>query len=111
MRALATRKHNLICASWKAGAAATIVMASGGYPGDYEKGKEIQGVEDVGDIIVFHAGTKREGEKLLTAGGRVLNVTATGTNLQDALSKAYVGVAQISFEGAQYRSDIGRRSL
>lgn len=97
--------------AWKEGAAATIVMASGGYPGDYEKGKEIRGVEDVGDIVVFHAGTKRDGEKLLTSGGRVLNVTATGRDLQDALTKAYEGVSQISFEGAQYRKDIGKKSL
>ncbi len=97
--------------SWKSGAAACIVVASGGYPGEYEKGKEIVLPEDAEKLVVFHAGTKRDGEKLLTSGGRVLNVTAIGRTLTEALSKVYEGVSQVSFEGAQYRRDIGAKSL
>jgi len=99
---------------WKDLSACTIVLASGGYPEKYEKGKEISGIESAEmetDIIVFHAGTKEEGGKLLTNGGRVLGVTATGENLEKALEKAYNAVKKISFEGMQYRKDIGRKLL
>ena len=95
---------------WNEGAVACIVMASGGYPGAYEKGKEIRGAEGaMGEgVVVFHAGTKRSGTgALITNGGRVLNVTALGTDLKDARARAYEGVEQISFEGSQYRKDIG----
>lgn len=94
---------------WKEDRAVCVVMASGGYPGDYEKGKEIFGLGDVDeDIVVFHAGTKL-GEKgeILTAGGRVLGVTATGKTHDEARAKAFDNVKKISFEGAQYRNDIG----
>jgi len=96
---------------WSEDSAACIILASSGYPGTYEKGKEITGIsaaEEMEDTVVFHAGTKREGERLLTNGGRVLNVTATGPSLQDALKKAYEVVEKISFDGMQYRKDIGR---
>ncbi len=96
---------------WKQGAVACIAMASAGYPGAYEKGKEIQGVEDQGEIVVFQAGTKRENGVLRTNGGRVLYVTAIGTDLTSALEAAYAGVKKISFEGAQYRTDIGAKVL
>ncbi len=99
-----------ISLEWNEGAVACVVMASGGYPSAYEKGKEIQGVGDASDAhtVVFHAGTKRdEAGVLRTNGGRVLNVTATGTDLTEALANAYAGVAKISFEDAQFRSDIG----
>ncbi len=92
--------------------AITVVMASGGYPGDYPKGKEIMGLNAKGDgIIVFHAGTKREGNRCVTSGGRVLNVTAVGESLRDARDRAYEHIRRISFEGAHYRKDIAYRAL
>ncbi len=98
---------------WKKGAVACVVMASGGYPGAYEKGKEITGLKEAerDETVVFHAGTAREGDTFVTNGGRVLNVTATGDTLKEALAEAYRGVEGISFEGAQYRTDIGKKAL
>ncbi len=96
---------------WKAGASACVVLASGGYPGKFETGKEIHGLEDAGklpDAKVLHAGTKRAGEKIVTSGGRVLGVTATGRSLPEALKKAYEGVGKIQFDGMHYRKDIGK---
>jgi phosphoribosylamine--glycine ligase len=95
--------------AWSDERAVCVVMASGGYPGPYEKGKEITGLSDVDEgIVVFHAGTKfGAGGEILTAGGRVLGVTATGTTHEEARAKAYENVAKISFEGTYSRSDIG----
>jgi len=87
------------------------VLASGGYPGKFETGKEIFGLDDAGklaDVKVLHAGTKRLGEKILTSGGRVLGVTATGKSLPEALKKAYEGVGKSQFGGMHYRKDIGK---
>lgn len=98
---------------WKNGYAVSVVLASKGYPGNYEKGLEITGTEEVKnmeDIVLFHAGTKLIGRKLLTSGGRVLNVTAYAQTLEDAIKKAYRAVERIHFPGMQYRSDIGRRA-
>ncbi len=88
-----------------------VIMASGGYPGPYKKGLPIKGAEDDfgPDVYVFHAGTRRRGEEILTAGGRVLGVTALGASLAEARAKAYSAVSRIEFEGAHYRTDIGRR--
>jgi phosphoribosylamine--glycine ligase len=100
--------------SWRPGACATVVMASPGYPGAYPKGLPISGVEDalaLDDVMVFHAGTERRNGALVTAGGRVLDVTAMGGDLPSALKNAYAGVERIHFEGAQYRRDIGSASL
>ncbi len=97
---------------WSQQAAACVVLASNGYPGNYEKGFEISGIEDAesdSNVVVFHAGTKLEGEKLLTNGGRVLGVTALGENLQEALSKAYEAASKIEFQGKYCRKDIGFR--
>eukprot|EP00468_Gymnochlora_sp_CCMP2014_P008804 CAMPEP_0167755574 /NCGR_PEP_ID=MMETSP0110_2-20121227/8905_1 /TAXON_ID=629695 /ORGANISM="Gymnochlora sp., Strain CCMP2014" /LENGTH=662 /DNA_ID=CAMNT_0007641587 /DNA_START=65 /DNA_END=2055 /DNA_ORIENTATION=- len=92
--------------------AATVVAASGGYPIKYKKGMEIEGTENVkNDAIVFHAGTKRTNGKLYTNGGRVLAVTGTGKSLGEALGMAYAGMDKITFEGIQYRKDIGHRAL
>lgn len=91
-----------------------VVMASGGYPGSYEKGKEITGIaaaEREPGVKVFHAGTRLEGGALVTAGGRVLNVTATGATLPEAIARAYAAVDQITFEKAHCRRDIGRKAL
>jgi phosphoribosylamine--glycine ligase len=98
---------------WNEGACVSIVMASGGYPGPYEKGLVISGLDDaeVGGALVFHAGTAlREGE-VVTNGGRVLNVTATGDNIPGAIRNAYQAVRQIRFKGAHYRGDIGQKAL
>lgn len=90
------------------GAAVCVVMASGGYPEHYEKGKEISGLEEVSDgVAVFHAGTKLENGKFYTSGGRVLGVVAKGADMQAARKIAYENVEKIHFEGAQYRKDIG----
>lgn len=95
------------------GAAVCIVMASGGYPGEYQTGKVIGGLEQTGkrsDAIVFHAGTTRTDQGIVTAGGRVLGVTGLGETLPAAIDAAYAAVSEISFEGAHYRRDIGRRA-
>lgn len=92
--------------------AITVVMASGGYPGKYEKGKSITGLDAVAeDIIVFHAGTRREGGRILTSGGRVLNVTACADTLMQARERVYQEIKKISFEGAFFRADIAHRAI
>ncbi|HLP52029.1 MAG TPA: phosphoribosylamine--glycine ligase [Chitinophagales bacterium] len=89
-------------------AAATVIVASGGYPEDYEKGKEITGLEDTGDdAIVFHAGTKADGDKIVTNGGRVLAVTSFGKTIQDAVVSSNKAIGNIYFPGKYYRKDIG----
>jgi phosphoribosylamine--glycine ligase len=89
----------------------TLSMVSGGYPGDYEKGKEIQGLEKPSDAIFFHAGTKRKDQKILTDGGRVISATGLGNNLYSARAKAYEGASQLHWEGLYYRKDIGQDLL
>jgi phosphoribosylamine--glycine ligase len=99
---------------WASSAAVCVVMASGGYPGSYEKGKPITGLDDVaGDpnVVVFHAGTRLDGDRLVTAGGRVLGVTARGRTLEAAIETAYNAVEMIQFDGAYYRRDIGAKAL
>jgi len=94
--------------------AATVVMASKGYPESYETGKEITGLEksqNQNDLMVFHAGTTSENGKLVTSGGRVISVSALGDSLKSALDKSYEAIKQIDFEGAYYRKDIGHRAL
>lgn len=94
---------------WSEKRAVTVVLASGGYPGDYEKGKVITGLEDVDDdVVVFHAGTKFDNGNIVTSGGRVLGVTATGATNDEARARAFENVKRISFEGAHFRNDIGR---
>ncbi len=96
---------------WYDGAAACVVMASGGYPVAYKKGIEISGLDENGQAdgaVVYHAGTKYENGKFYTSGGRVLGVTAKAPTLDEALEKAYSAVKKISFEGAHCRTDIGR---
>ncbi|MBQ6949789.1 MAG: phosphoribosylamine--glycine ligase [Firmicutes bacterium] len=93
---------------WGERRAVTVVLASEGYPGSYPKGREITGLGDVDeDIVVFHAGTKFADDKIVTAGGRVLCVTATGATHDEARAKAFANVEKIHFEGAQFRRDIG----
>jgi len=89
-----------------------VVMASGGYPGKYEKGKEIFGLDEIDDpdVVVFHAGTKRVDGKVVTSGGRVLGVTALGEDFSEAQSKAYSAVERIRWDGVHYRTDIGDKA-
>jgi phosphoribosylamine---glycine ligase len=85
----------------------TVMLVSGGYPGSYEKGKVISGLDNTFDSIVFHAGTKKDGDDVLTNGGRVLAVSAWGNTMKDALSRSYRNAELLSFEGSYYRTDIG----
>jgi phosphoribosylamine---glycine ligase len=96
------------------GVAVCVVMASAGYPGAVQKGKVICGLEEAArlpDTKIFHAGTAREGDKIVTAGGRVLGVTALGGTLAEARDRAYLAVRKIQFDGAQFRRDIGAKGL
>lgn len=98
---------------WEKGYSLCVVMASGGYPGEYRKGFEIQGIEDVEDenLVVFHAGTEFRDGKFFTSGGRVLGVTGKGKTLKEAFERAYRAVERIRWEGVHYRKDIGMRGL
>lgn len=96
---------------WSSEPATCVVMASGGYPGIFKSGEKITGIEDVDGAVVFHAGTKRVGGDLVTAGGRVLGVTATGKDLASSMKAAYAAVDKIHFAGMHYRKDIGNRGL
>ena len=105
---------------WDERACVSVVMASGGYPGEYEKGMEITGLDEangLNDVVVFHAGTKLgtrstdEGKLFLTNGGRVLNVTALGNDIKDAIGNCYNAVGNIHFDGMHYRKDIGSRAI
>lgn len=114
LEAVANGKLADIEIKWKDDAAVCVVMASGGYPGKYEKGKEIKGLENFkgrDDAVVFHAGTTEKSGKVLTNGGRVLGVTALGKDIPEAIANAYKVVDGVTFEGAHYRSDIGKKAL
>jgi phosphoribosylamine--glycine ligase len=96
--------------------AVCVVLASGGYPGVFATGKEITGVDAVAGregIIAFHAGTRRDGDRLVTAGGRVLGITAVSHSgsLREAVSSVYAAVSAVTFEGMHYRRDIAHRAL
>lgn len=114
MDAIWEEKLDKLDIKWSDKSCACVVMASGGYPEKYETGKVISGLDESGQCsgaYVYHAGTKLENGEFLTAGGRVLGVTATGNDLREALDKAYKAVGGISFEKAHYRHDIGARAL
>ena len=99
---------------WDTRAAVCIVLAAGGYPGNYERGKVIRGLERLRgwrDGMVFHAGTARRDGDVTTNGGRVLGVTALGADVGAAVDEAYRAVAQIEWDGMHYRRDIGRRAV
>jgi len=97
--------------AWSPDPATCVVMASGGYPGAYPTGEKITGIEDVNGAVVFHAGTKREGDDLVTSGGRVLGVTASGKDLRSSIDVAYKAVDKIKFNGMHCRRDIGSKGL
>ncbi len=108
MYATSTKNLKDISVKWNDDTVCTLVLASGGYPGSYPKGLEIKNLDKLDDdIIVFHAGTKIVDNKLLTNGGRVLNICAKGNNLQEARAKVYKAAEVIDFEGKYYRKDIG----
>jgi len=98
---------------WSAKPAVCVVLVSGGYPGHYEKGRVISGIEaaEATGAVVFHAGTKLSGGDIVTNGGRVLGVTALGDGIADAVKNAYKAVACISWNGMEYRKDIAHRAL
>lgn len=99
---------------WEPGSCVGVVLASGGYPGEFQIGKEIQGLDqfkDRRDLLVFHAGTKKNKDQYVSWGGRVLNVVGLGVNLEGGLKRAYEAIHAISFEGMVYRKDIGFRAL
>jgi len=107
-------KLNSVSLNWSDKAALTVVMAAKGYPGTVQKGSEIHGLdkaEALDDVIVFHAGTKQDGEKIIANGGRVLNVTALGKTIADAQAKAYDAVSRIDWPEGFYRRDIGWRAV
>jgi phosphoribosylamine---glycine ligase len=100
-------------AQWEAPAAVCVVLAAGGYPGSYAKGAEIHGLDaaaQVDGVDIFHAGTARQGRSVVTAGGRVLSVSARGASIEQAAERAYAAAALVRFEGMQYRRDIGWRA-
>jgi len=99
---------------WHDDAAVCVVLASGGYPGSYETGLPIDGLEEAGreeGVVVFHAGTAARGGRIVTAGGRVLGVTARGATVREAVDRSYRAAAKIGFQGMHYRRDIAHRAL
>lgn len=113
---LAVAKGDLggIALEWHDKAAVCVVMAAGGYPADYRKGDPIRGLDEAAaleELFVFHAGTTRRDGEVVTAGGRVLGVTALGGTVREAIDRAYQGVGAIDWEGVHYRKDIGAKAL
>lgn len=114
IEAIIDERLNTIKLKWSKKPAVAVVIASGGYPGHYEKGKIINGLDKASSLpqtIIFHAGTKKQDSNIITSGGRVLAVTSLADTLDDAISTAYKAVNMIQFEGAHYRKDIGAKAL
>jgi len=111
--ATAAGKLDSVPITWYDKKAVCVVMASGGYPGNYQKGKVITGIDEAEKTgaIVFHAGTETKDGQIVTSGGRVLGVTAVGDSYNECIDRAYAGVKEISFDGAHFRNDIGARLL
>ena len=108
MYAVSTKTLNTVDVKWKEDHVACLVLASGGYPGSYPKGKVITGFENVkDDIVIFHAGTALKDGDIVTNGGRVLNICALGSSLEETRQKVYEAAEVIEFEGKYYRKDIG----
>jgi phosphoribosylamine--glycine ligase len=114
MQAVIDQELDRIRLSWSKDSCVCVVVSSDGYPGEYQRGKEIIGLDELKNkkgVIVFHAGTKLENGKILTSGGRVLGVTGLGNTIKEALDKTYQVVERINFEGMQYRRDIGQKAI
>ena len=112
MQAVENKTLDQLTVEWHDGAAACVILASGGYPSHYEKGKEITIPDTLpANVTVYHAGSKLAEGKLVTSGGRVLGVTASAPTLKEALADAYAAAEQVHFDGAFMRHDIGRRAL
>lgn len=114
MYAVIDERLKEITIEWDKKAAVCVVMAAGGYPGDYRKGDEIKGLDDAArtdGAMVFHAGTSNYRGMVVTNGGRVLGVTALGSDIREAINKAYQAVSKITWNGVHYRKDIGRRAI
>jgi phosphoribosylamine--glycine ligase len=114
LEAVISRRLDKFHAAWKTGASVCVVMTSGGYPGKFKTGEKITGLDaarSLPDVAVFHAGTKYQNDSLVTNGGRVLGVTASASNLEEAIRKAYEAVQKINFSGAHYRKDIGAKGM
>lgn len=112
IEAVIDKKLNGIEVNWSDKAAVCVVIASGGYPDKYQNGRIITGLDSIGDkkdVVVFHAGTAIKDNNIVTAGGRVLGVTALGEDMNEAIHLAYEAVEKIEFEGMQYRKDIGKK--
>ena len=112
LRSCTEGKLDPAAVAWKPGVAVSVALVSGGYPGPYERGLPIEGVDAASaepDVVVFHGGTVRDQEGLKTAGGRVLYVTAVGSDLDDARRKAYRAIDLVKFDGMHFRGDIGLR--
>jgi phosphoribosylamine---glycine ligase len=114
LEAVVDRRLHDVTIAWRPEPAVCVVLAAGGYPGAHETGKPISGLGAVArmkDVMVFHAGTARAGEKVVTSGGRVLGVTALGKDIPDAIARAYRAAEKIRWEGVHYRTDIGKKAL
>ncbi len=114
LKACVEGKLSEISLKWRQGFAVCVVMASGGYPGKYETGFPIYGIDEaekIPGVTVFHAGTRYVGGQMVTSGGRVVGVTAVGDMLKEAIDLAYLGVRCIKFEGMHYRTDIGKKAM
>jgi phosphoribosylamine--glycine ligase len=105
------RLADLLPIEWSKAVATCVVMAAGGYPGDYQKGQPISIGSPTADATIFQAGTTLQDGQLVTDGGRVLGVTALGANFQESIDRAYEAVGTVQFEGMYYRRDIGQRAL
>lgn len=111
MEAVIDERLDEVNIEWEDNAAVCVILASGGYPGEYKKGYEIAGldeIEKVPGMLLFHAGTKLEDGKIITNGGRVLGVTALGEDLDEAIKRVYENIVKVSFKDMHYRKDIGR---
>lgn len=114
LEAVVEHRLDQLTVEWHNRSAVCVVMASGGYPGAYQTGVPITGLPEKvlsSDVLVYHAGTKRQGRDVVTAGGRVLGITGVGAHFGDAMQRAYEMVRMISFDGCHYRSDIAQRAL
>ena len=112
LMAVADKRLEDMVVDWKRKSSLCVVLASAGYPGAYEKGKVIKGLSaKQSDVNVFHAGTQNRPPDIVTAGGRVLGVTALGDSLEAAQEKAYKAAGKITYEGKIFRKDIGAKAL